>query len=270
MRRRHGIARPARGFSVLELSIAMAIAGIVVAAATTAAVNVTRLLKLEGKKSVADQDARRIVDFVVGQLQNAGGGPVRPWMATWLEEDCTARNGLPACNGHDRLTVVEIDPLRSVCAIESITATSITFAAPDGVCCFAWPEDADLTTTDEPDQYATHQLMLTNGRNTWSMVTSDTTDVDTCTVALTGIMPLSAWSQTVASSALSTRFTGGGVAVPVVAHTWYLGAPAPTLGTAATLPSLLEWVDEDLNGVADEDEAWVVFPGVVDFQVALG
>ena len=273
-----------RAFSLVELAVSMAIAGIVVAAATTAAVNVTRLLKLEGKKSIADQDSRRLVDFVVGRMQVAGGGSVRPWMAMWHEQGCAARNGLPACDGHDRLTIVDVDTLRTECEVVSATATTLVFPdAVDGVCCFDWPLGA-LEDPEQADQFSAQPLMLVNGRNMWTMVVA--TDAgehgadggDGCTYGLTGVRPLAGWADTTAAL---TGFAGG-VAVPVATRTLYLGAPQPAADapvsvrtgptTSTLLPPdhLLEWFDDNNDAFVSDGEIRVVFPGVYDFQLALG
>jgi prepilin-type N-terminal cleavage/methylation domain-containing protein len=138
-----------RAFTLLELSIALAMAGIVVAAAAATGVTVSRILKLEAKKSHADADSRRLVDFVLSNLQAVGGGPVRPWMAAWVEpQNCLARpNGsLGACDGrNDRLTLVDVDFNRGSCTMQSMTSTQIVFQPPDPVTGTASPRVARPT-----------------------------------------------------------------------------------------------------------------------------
>lgn len=277
-----------RGFTILELAISMAIAGIVVAAATTAAVNVTRLLKLEGKKSIADQDSRRLVDFVIGRMQASGGGPVRPWMAMWHEQACVPRNGLPNCNGHDRLTVIDVDLDRNDCAIVSMTDSELVFADPgDGTCCFDWPPEA-LPDSLQPDQFHGQSLMVVGDRNEWMMVVAtdagERSGLNPCTYGLSGIKPLQNWAD--AQQTVAAFNDGDAVAVPVAARTLYVGPNLASLGGGAVLPSpllaaplavealppehLLEWFDDNRNMILDAGESRVVFPGVYDFQIALG
>ncbi len=272
-----------RAFTIIELAISMAIAGIVVAAATTAAVNVTRLLKLESKKSIADQDARRLVDFVIGRMQGAAGAQVRPWMAMWLEENCAARNGLPACDGHDRLTIIDVDNFRDSCSIQSITSSTITFAPPvAGVCCYDWPATATANPL-VPNQFHNQTLMLVNGRDLWTMVTTSSETgnrndpaTPTCAFGMTGIRPLSQWAD--AQTSLAPFNGAGASAQAVAARTLYLGSPASASAFAVTaVPAtatpplhLLEWFDDDYNMQVDVGESRVVFPGVYDLQVSLG
>lgn len=273
--RQHDLSRRSpRGFTILELAISMAIAGIVVAAASTAAVNVTRVLKLEAKKSIADQDARRLVDFVVGRLQGAGGGPVRPWMSIWHEENCPTRNGLPACGKTDHLTIVDVDLFRGPCTIQSALPGSITFGRPDPdePCCYDWPEGA-VVAADEPNQFHAQSLMLVNGRDKWTMVTIiEETRSETCTMSMSSARPLGSWSATVADANIG-QFAGG-VAVGAATRTLFLGSISSEtagLGTEEAGPlQLLEWFDVNYNAFVDPEEVRVVFPGVYDFQLALG
>ena len=278
-----------RGFTIIELAISMAIAGIVVAAATTAAVNVTRLLKLEGKKSIADQDSRRLVDFVIGRMQASGGGPVRPWMAMWHEQDCGPRDGLPDCNGHDRLTVIDVDLDRNDCTIASMTDSEIVFDDPgDGTCCFDWPAEA-LPDSEQPDQFSNQSLMIVGDRNEWMMVVAteagDRGGLNPCTYGLSGLKPLQDWAD--ARQTVAPFNDGDAVAIPAAARTLYVGTSVAPLGGGVVVPDaalpggttatealppehLLEWFDDNRNMVLDADESRVVFPGVYDFQVALG
>jgi prepilin-type N-terminal cleavage/methylation domain-containing protein len=260
------------GFSLLELAISMAIAGIVVAAASTVAVNVMRVLKLQGKMSIADQDARRLVDFVVGRMQASGGGAVRPWMGLWLEENCAARAGLPGCSGHDRLTVIDVDTTRNTCTIASVSATSITFVPEaDGSCCYDWPSTA-LPDSLFPNQFTGQSLMLVNGRDRWTMVTPTAPIAGAaCSYGLSSVRPLAAWAD--AQGTVVGVFDGG-TAVAAAPRTLYvddLPSAAAALPVETQPPThLVEWFDRNRNGVLETNEKSIVFPGLYDFQVSLG
>jgi prepilin-type N-terminal cleavage/methylation domain-containing protein len=265
------------GFTILELSIALAIAGIVVAAAASTGVTVSRLLKLEAKKSQADADSRRLVDFVLTNLQGVGGGPVRPWMGTWLErQGCLARNGLPPCLDNDRLTLVDVDFQRRSCIVDSVTPTMIDFRDPDpasGLCCYAWdgkPDDGPV------DQYVGMALMLVNGPSQWAVVVA-TSELDplTCQYGLSGIEPLSKWTGPIGTAPIggdeiAAAFPNGSSATPIVIRTLFVesdGAGHPGL------PRLVEWQDGGAlgsDGLVTSGEVRLVFPGVVRFHVALG
>jgi len=62
-----------RAFSVLEFAIALSIAGVAVATAASLAVGLARSMRPEKKRAQVDSDARRLVDFLVGSAQVAGG-----------------------------------------------------------------------------------------------------------------------------------------------------------------------------------------------------
>lgn len=271
-----------RAFTLLELSIALAVAGIVVAAAAATGVTVSRILKLEAKKSHADADSRRLVDFVLSNLQAVGGGPVRPWMAAWVEQQgCPARpNGsLGACDGrNDRLTLVDVDFNRGSCTMLSMTSTQIVFQPPDpltGLCCFHWDGTPE---SGAPDQYAGQALMLVSGRDRWAVRigSSDVSTHGTCVYGLTAVDPLQGWTGTagnapVLNAQLATTFGFGATATPVVIRTLFVESDG--LGEPR-LPRLVEWQDGAVsgtsNGAVDTGEVRLVFPGVVRFHVALG
>lgn len=270
--------RRRRGFTLLELSIALAVAGIVIAAAASTGVTVGRLLKLEAKKSHADADSRRLVDFVLTNLQAVGGGPVRPWMATWVEQQgCGARNGLPPCLDNDRLTLIDVDFNRGSCTIESVSATMIDFEGPDpatGLCCYAW---LGVPTGGSPNQYAHTPLMLVDGRERWAVaIASSEIDASRCQYGLSGISPLSDWTGAagaapVPAANLATAFTSGATATPVVVRTLFIESDDPS---SYRLPRLVEWQDGSVsgksNGIVDDGEVRIIFSGVVRFHIALG
>jgi prepilin-type N-terminal cleavage/methylation domain-containing protein len=283
-----------RGFSLLELSVSLAIAGIVVAAAASTGVVVTRILKLDGKKSTADQDSRRLVDFVLGNLQSVGGGQVRPWMAMWHEQGgavagggCPARNGLPPCGTSDRITLVDVDPARAGCTIVSVASDglSVQFSRPGGgsnPCCYAWngtPTDPSL-----PDQYDGQPLMFVSGRSNWALrVATSELNASSCQYGLapaavshfsnwTPVTGAPAGSFPVPASDFVTVFGTGSenTATPVRPRTLYV--QPETDATSTRLPRLVEWFDANGNATMDPtlNEVRLVFPGVMNFQLALG
>ena len=268
-----------RAFTLLELSIALAMAGIVAAAAAATGVTVSRILKLEAKKSHADADSRRLVDFLLTNMQAVGGGPVRPWMATWLEpQGCNARAGMPACLDNDRLTLVDVDPNRGSCTIQSMNSTQIVFQPPDpdtGLCCFEWDGTPQ---GGAPDQYAGQALMIVAGRDRWAarIGSSDVSTPGTCIYGLTGVDPLQGWTGTtgnapVLNNELATTFVSGSTVTPVVIRTLFVESDG--LGEPR-LPRLVEWQGGagrgTSDGAIDTGEVRLVFPGVVRFHAALG
>lgn len=273
-----------RGFSLLELSVAMAMAGIVVAAAASTGVTVSRLMKTEAKKSHADADSRRLVDFILTNLQTVGGGPVRPWMGTWVEsQGCGQRNGLPACGTSDRVTLVDVDFNRGSCIVQEIVGgNQVRFQAPtNGLCCYHWD---GTPTSGAPDQYQDQPLMFVVGRDRWAMrIASSEVDPATCTYGLTGVDPLAGWTApaglpagnapVTAGNFVSTFDTNDATATVVGVRTLFIESDPPG-PTPPRLPRLVEWQDGAgtgvSNGVVDTGEVRLVFPGVMSFHVALG
>ncbi len=271
-----------RAFSILELSISLAIAGIVVAAAASAGVTITRLMKLEGKKSSADQDARRLVEFLLSDVQTVGGGQVRPWMGLWVENDCEERLPLPECpNDSDRITLVDVDFNRGSCSVVAVSPTTVTFerlpaldgSANPGPCCYEWD---GVPTSGPEDQYFDAALMFVRGRDEWA-VRYATSEVDpaNCVYGLSGINPLAAWSSDVPGQApiesdeFVTVFSDQSTVTAVTLRTLYVDDSDPQ--NIGRLPRLMEWRDTTPpNGQFDAEEVSLVFPGVLNLQVALG
>lgn len=70
-----------RAFSLVELMVAVAISGVVTAAATTATVSIYRSTLALEQASFAHEEAKTIVDTLSTRLLQVGGGKVRPWSA---------------------------------------------------------------------------------------------------------------------------------------------------------------------------------------------
>jgi hypothetical protein len=257
--------RRTRGFSVLEFAIALAIAGIVVATAAEIAVRLGKSMRYEERRAEVDADARRLVDFLVGNAQATGGGPVRPWMALWVEESCPARNGLPTCGGADRVTFLDVDNARASCPITALSSTSFTVPQnDDGTCCYDWDATA---TSGPPDQYD-HMPLLFIKDDKWVMRVA-TAQAGTCVMGLSSVDHLNA-----SEPATPAVGTGDGEREPaslgdLVGGTVVAVRPR-TIFVDQAQHRLMEWFDTDLDGTADADELRVVFPGVYDLQVAVG
>ena len=134
-----------RGFNLIEVAVASAIAGIVAAAALSAfAVLNRQLVRLQAETAASD-DAKTLVDFLVTDLQAVGGGQVRPWMAMHVENggdpgfNARCPNfGQTICGPGDRVTFGLLTQSNaSVCRIAAIDGTT-SVVAGDGAgptCC---------------------------------------------------------------------------------------------------------------------------------------
>ncbi|MDP2339526.1 MAG: prepilin-type N-terminal cleavage/methylation domain-containing protein [Deltaproteobacteria bacterium] len=128
-----------RAFTLLELSIALAIAGLVAAAALTATVSLQKSLTATRKMTEIADDARFTLEHVVAPVRTAGGGGVRPWQAVSTTCRDDPRFDLPVCDvaSAARLHVATVEPAQ--CKIESVNAglTTLTVARAGGSCCLA-------------------------------------------------------------------------------------------------------------------------------------
>lgn len=90
-----------RAFTLIELMVALAIAGVVFAAATSSVVVVMKTLKRTEKQIQIDIETKILAEYLSSKLRVIGGGALRPWHGIDLEENW---NG----DGSDRLTVLEL------------------------------------------------------------------------------------------------------------------------------------------------------------------
>lgn len=93
--------KTARGFTLLEVMVASAMALAIVAAATSSVMMIVRSLNKTGNSNAAIAEAQLLSEFLVAQLQGIGGGPVRPWMVTVVQNNSGA-------NGSDVLRFADV------------------------------------------------------------------------------------------------------------------------------------------------------------------
>lgn len=136
-----------RAFNLLEVAVASVLVGIVaIAAISSFAVLNRQLVRLQAETRASD-DAKTLIDFIVGDLQAVGGGAVRPWMALWVEDGADAASATrcggtqftgcgPVGSASDRLTLALVVPDSRTCPIVSMTATDIFTTGTGASCCF--------------------------------------------------------------------------------------------------------------------------------------
>ena len=129
-----------RGFTLMEMAVTIAIAGIVSFSAIGAYAQFLQLGRAVGKDAEATDLARGGALFIAEELRLAGGGGIPAWASVIVEDDCLARDGYPACNGSDRLTLIQAIPRFPSCSIEagiSDTRIQVETVSLDGsdVCC---------------------------------------------------------------------------------------------------------------------------------------
>jgi len=79
-----------RAFTLLELMMATAISLVVVASATMSVLLIIRTLNRSGQSSAIVTEVQLLSEYLVSQVQGMGGGAVRPWMVTTLENNTGA------------------------------------------------------------------------------------------------------------------------------------------------------------------------------------
>jgi hypothetical protein len=131
----------AAAFTLMELAVAIAMAGVVVGVGTMAGMHINgTLIQSRRELGLADQ-AKRLEEAILGLVQEAGGDPLTPAMAIRLEQGRCGAQGGTAC-AHDRITIVRTDsgdgaaekPL-PVCRVTSSGTMDFQVVTVAGVCC---------------------------------------------------------------------------------------------------------------------------------------
>jgi prepilin-type N-terminal cleavage/methylation domain-containing protein len=143
-----------RGFSLIEVAVASAMAGVIGVAAIAAFAGLNRQLVRLQSESVASDNAKSLVDLAVTDLQGIGGGPIRPWMALWVENGADSASTRPAASGAaaartarffpppvatgvlpDRVTFASLIAEAPSCEVISINATTVGSTGSGASCC---------------------------------------------------------------------------------------------------------------------------------------
>lgn len=181
-----------RGFSLIEVAVASAMAGIIGVAAIAAFAALNRQLVRLQSESVASDNAKSLVDLAVTDLQGVGGGAIRPWMALWVENGAdsastrpaapttrTARFSPPAAATGirpDRVTFASLIAEAPSCEITSITATTVGSTGIGPACCLRNLVAAGKI-KDRPDRAHTYAIDGADHRQ----ISLSAVDTATCT-----------------------------------------------------------------------------------------
>jgi hypothetical protein len=241
----------ARGFSLLEFAVAMAVSLAVLSMAIVLLVQIGHALNTAETAAKVDANAKVLIDMLVTRTQGIGGYGIRPHAAISVErQGCLARGPLPPCGNADRMTLVVTsadDPVVNVTRPTATTlSTTATCGAADNVCCFVQDDDGNAVS------YVDRTLFLWQADGSSYQPVKSTT-LAGCTLSFTEVADL-APDLTVAG------FTAGTLHA-VRVETYYLDEAAG---------SLVHWVDADLDNAFGADESSVLARGVLDFQLALG
>jgi Tfp pilus assembly protein PilE len=229
------------GFTLVEVLIATGISTCLILVAVSQNLSLVQSQFNSVARSNLAQDSITIANFFARQFGQAGGGSVRPWMSTFLENDCAARGAFPDCSGSDRLTLVSaVVPANECMVSNQLNPTSIE-VKPSGVCC--------LTPT-----FPTGPYMLTLGSN-YSQIFVTGVDLPTCSLtyqpgqaSLNDLPPaIPNWTA--------------GFLTPVTVETIFLDGVSNQARVFSDLNN---------NGIVDSGELNILADQVLDLQFALG
>lgn len=122
------------GFTLIELMVSAGLASVIVISSLSFLVSSMRTMTSFQARSYLTQDAIMLADYFSAEMQNVGGGPVRPWVAAWVEDNCAQRGPFPACQGSDRATVAYLVNDLDLCQVKSALAGSIDIDDSTGCC----------------------------------------------------------------------------------------------------------------------------------------
>ena len=231
---------PKRAFTLIELMVSLAIAGVVFAAASSSVVVVIKTLKKTEKQIQVDLEAKILAEYLSSQLRVIGGGALRPWHGVELEENW---NG----DGSDRLTVLELASENdSECVItDHNNGAAIKFDRDD--CCI------DNTWSGK------HLLVASKGAEKWLSLFSTGVNISpgaSCQIVDPGGNGLGK-SKPTHSAGETPDFTGGTLVAVRVKRYWL---------DAATHQLKLDISADNANNF----ETQVLADNVFDLQFALG
>jgi prepilin-type N-terminal cleavage/methylation domain-containing protein len=259
-----------RGYTLLELAVASAMAGILTVAGLSAFASFNRHRVRMERATTADDTAKVVLQYLIRETQRIGGSSLRPWQAIAVEQDpCPSTTGSGVrdlnCPAGDRVTYAFADDkaVFSACVIAGLTDTTITFESVGHAtltgCCNQFRFDANDNPVVVPaTQLANTHLMLSStgfggvSRERYRAVTytNSVGDSDTCTfpILTSGqVRPLT--SQCTVDGVIETAetcadgrptnsvFFSGAIierranAIPITVATAYVGCTTPSCAT---------------------------------------
>lgn len=258
-----------RGFSLIEMMAALAIAAVIISGATGAVMAINRVVVDQSRRATAWDEAKRLEEYLISVAQGVGGGVVRPHTSILIENagdppppavppssggmGCRDIDGIPDCTdpdqGTDRLTILQQLSGFPQCPISGTTGVNLDVGAGSAACCL---EDA----AGGVASWDGVQALLVGSAGTASVaLNSPNSSGPICRVRAppgqgSGVLPT-------ALGAVGFPAT----LVVVSASTYFVDRPAHALQF---------WTDLDGDGDAAADELTLVHDQVYDLQVAAG
>ena len=242
-----------RGFSLLELMVALAISSLVITVATSVVVSINKSISSTRNTSMVHEEAKLLAAHLGNLARNVGGETLRPWDSVDVENDCAARDGLPDCQGSDRITLVAYnDELGSCTLVEKAGSKLIA-------------EKIDTDGDGVPDKCCL-ELLGFDGQEKWKKWEDKTAQIRNRSGKKESVRLKK--SDATDRCKLEFHVKKGNLASLIGANM------AATLETTYFLDhathELKEFVDDNDNDQVDEGETRVLADHVYDFQVSLG
>lgn len=250
--RRPRARRHLRAFTLIDLLVGLAFAGITLAAAATVSVAIHERLVSARRQAEVDVRGKQVVEYLTRHLRVLGGGGIRPHQA--VSSRCETGTGeIPGCSGADEqpLRMLSLHPSAPMCAVTAFDASTNTATfAGGGTCCLDdWPAAAGVA-----DGFAVVQVPASAGGG-WRYRRCNRVGA-TCACALA---PLAGGALDLppATGVVAPAFVGGQVA---------LGGPVQWRVDVGT-HELLEESDADGDGTLERE---VLAPRVHGMRVRYG
>lgn len=242
-------------FSLIEVSVAMAIAGLISAAAVSAFATLNRQLIMVSSSTRAADESKTLVSHFVLRFQEAGGGSLRPWDAVIVEPAPTvARGPVPATASSSRIWYATALTGAVDCTILAVSPSTVT--TPE-VCClgnyFSMESDDGALC---PRELAADALLVNGDGRHQRTITKARIDKVAHTCTLTTSAGPMAFGDRGALASLT-----GGILTPTRVRVAAVDEVTRTL---------FDHVDANVDGTMEATEALVLADRVHAFNIRLG
>lgn len=181
-----------RGFTILELLLAITLSAVVTTAAITATVSLQRSFAAARERLARVDDARLLLEALVDRVRLAGGGLVRPWQAVSVSCTPDGRQTLPTCDAGARRRQLHFLELESAGqgTIDGVVGSTVAVRLQGGLC----PLRADTGFVGRTDVVLVppERHLAALGGATWLTASCDVVSPCGCTlsnIGLTGFNP---------------------------------------------------------------------------------
>jgi prepilin-type N-terminal cleavage/methylation domain-containing protein len=164
--------RGARGFTMMEAAVTLAIVGIISVAALSLHSSIGR--SFSSARRLADLSDRVLgaTTYLAKELTTVGGNTSTASMSIFVENACAARGDFPACpNGSDRITLFAAVPKTPACRVSHVDASvtpprvAFWFRDIEGIprCCLNDEKNGVRFAGDPPTQFLKRHAIINNG-----------------------------------------------------------------------------------------------------------